>query len=197
MKSQLCTYSTLSSAQFQAWATRLGSKNHMHRKVWDWCFICEALNDSGCLEPGRVGLGFAVGQEPLVSVFNSFGVEVVATDLDTLAAADKGWVQTNQHADNKTVLNLRGLCSADVFDRLTTFEFADMTQIPSRDSGCFDFTWSACAFEHLGSLDAGIDFVFGSLETVKPGGVAVHTTEFNISLEESTLEFGETVIYRR
>lgn len=197
MKSQLCTYTTLSSPEFQTWATRLGSKDHMHRKVWEWCFICEALRDAGCLESGKLGLGFAVGQEPLVSVFNSFGVEVLATDLDTQAASDKGWVQTNQHAENKSSLNRRGLCQAESFDRLTTFEFADMTRIPPGYAGRFDFAWSACAFEHLGSLDAGIDFVFASLDTVKPGGVAVHTTEFNISSEHETVEFGETVIYRR
>ena len=32
---------------------------------------------------------------------------------------------------------------------------------------------------------------------LKPGGVAVHTTEFNLSSNDDTLEAGGTVIYRR
>ena len=36
-----------------------------------------------------------------------------------------------------------------------------------------------------------------STVTVKPGGVAVHTTEFNVSSDEATVEEGGTVIYRR
>lgn len=169
----------------------------MHRKVWEWCFICEALDSHGCLKAGQRGLGFAVGQEPLVSIFNACGAHIVATDLDTADAASKGWIETAQHADNKAALNQRGLCDAAEFERLTGFEFADMTAIPDRYAASFDFTWSACAFEHLGSLDAGIDFVLNSMRTLKPGGIAVHTTEFNVSSELSTVESGATVIYRR
>ncbi|MEO8095823.1 MAG: hypothetical protein ABI632_12955, partial [Pseudolysinimonas sp.] len=57
---------------------------------------------------------------------------------------------------------------------------------------------SSCCFEHLGSLDAGMDFVVNAVEnTLRPGGIAVHTTEFNLSSNEHTVETGDTVIYRR
>jgi SAM-dependent methyltransferase len=197
MKSQICTYSALNSAPYQEWALLFGNANHMHRKIWEWCFICEALKIYGFLTPGKTGLGFAVGQEPLVSVFTAYGATVLATDLDTQAAAGKGWVETAQHADNKAQLNQRGLCSRAEFERLASFEFSDMTDIPDSYADRFDFTWSACAFEHLGSLDAGMDFVLNSMKTLRPGGLAVHTTEFNVSSEEATVDFGETVIYRR
>jgi hypothetical protein len=35
------------------------------------------------------------------------------------------------------------------------------------------------------------------MECLKPGGVAVHTTEFNLSSDDRTLSDGPTVIYRR
>lgn len=35
------------------------------------------------------------------------------------------------------------------------------------------------------------------MECLKPGGIAVHTTEFNVSSNEDTLTEGESVIYRR
>jgi hypothetical protein len=80
---------------------------------------------------------------------------------------------------------------------LTEFEFVDMRKIPGKYSQKFDFTWSACALEHLGSLDAGMDFILESMKTIKPGGVAIHTTEFNVSSEDSTIEIGDTVLYRK
>ena len=72
-----------------------------------------------------------------------------------------------------------------------------MNRIPDDLRG-FDFTWSCCCFEHLGSLEAGIQFVLNSVEkTLRRGGIAVHTTEFNLSSNEDTIEEGHTTIYRR
>ena len=62
----------------------------------------------------------------------------------------------------------------------------------------FDFNWSSCCFEHLGNLEAGVQFVINAVEkTLRVGGVAVHTTEFNLSSNDDTIEEGITVIYRR
>jgi hypothetical protein len=62
----------------------------------------------------------------------------------------------------------------------------------------FDFTWSSCCFEHLGSLAAGMQFVVNSVEkTLRVGGIACHTTEFNVSSNTETVESGGTVIYRK
>lgn len=42
-----------------------------------------------------------------------------------------------------------------------------------------------------------MQFVVNAVEkTLKVGGVAVHTTEFNLSSNEDTVETGDTVIYR-
>lgn len=43
-----------------------------------------------------------------------------------------------------------------------------------------------------------MDFVVNAVEnTLRPGGIAVHKTEFNLSSNEHTVETGDTVIYRR
>ena len=57
--------------------------------------------------------------------------------------------------------------------------------------------WSSCSFEHLGSLEAGLRFVIEGMRLVKPGGFAVHTTEFNVSSNNDTMASGPSVIYRR
>ena len=62
----------------------------------------------------------------------------------------------------------------------------------------YDFCWSSCAFEHLGSIQNGIDFFINSVEkTLKVGGVACHTTELNLTSDIDTLETGGCVLYRK
>jgi hypothetical protein len=70
-----------------------------------------------------------------------------------------------------------------------------MKAIPTDLTG-YDFCWSACALEHLGSLRAGFDFILASLNCLRPGGIAAHTTEFNLGSDSKTLTSGSTVVYR-
>lgn len=56
---------------------------------------------------------------------------------------------------------------------------------------------SACALEHLGSLEAGARFMVDSAKLLKPGGVALHTTEYNVSSIDETVSTGDTVLYRK
>ena len=72
----------------------------------------------------------------------------------------------------------------------------DMNNIPS-DLGAHDFVWSCCALEHLGSLKAGLDFIVNSAKSLRPGGLGIHTTEFNVSSEEKTFESQGLSLYRR
>ena len=71
-----------------------------------------------------------------------------------------------------------------------------MNNIPS-DLRNFDFTWSSCAFEHLGSLEHGLRFVLRQMGCLKPGGFAVHTTEYNVSSNRETVDETQTALFRR
>jgi hypothetical protein len=168
----------------------------MHRKLWEYCFITQALYERGLLTPGRRGLGFAVGQEPLPDLFASLGCEIMATDLATEEAQVRGWTETSQHAGSLEVLNRRGICPPDLFRARVSFRFVDMLHLPD-DLGHYDFLWSSCSLEHLGTLALGEQFIYKSLKYLKPGGVAVHTTEYNLQSNFSTITKGPSVIYRR
>ncbi len=146
------------------------------------------------LRSGRSGLGFAVGLEPLASVFASRGVTVLGTDL---ATDESGWGTTGEHAAAREALWKPELVDRDTFDRNVDFQPADMNNIEDLRSEAYDFVWSSCSFEHLGSLKAGLRFVTDAMRLVKPGGVAVHTTEYNVSSNQETLTSGPNVIYRR
>ena len=80
--------------------------------------------------------------------------------------------------------------------RHVRYRAVDMNAIPD-DLRDFDFTWSSCALEHLGSLDAGAAFVLHQMACLRPGGTAVHTTEYVVSSDTDTVEKGGTVLYRR
>ena len=195
--SGLCTQEQLQSKPFQHWAERLGlAPDHIHRKVWEWCFITQALYERNLLQPGMSGLGFAVGTEPLTSLFCSLGASISATDLATDVAEQKGWVESNQHASRLEYLNARELCDEEQFQKNCSFRHVDMNNIPG-DIGTYDFLWSSCALEHLGSLRFGERFIYNAMNCLNPGGFAVHTTEYNLSSNIFTVGRGKTVLYRR
>jgi hypothetical protein len=85
---------------------------------------------------------------------------------------------------------------ADEFARLVSMEICDMRSDLAhlRD---FDFCWSSCSPVHLGLIRAGLDFIHNSIATLKVGGVAVHTTEYNVSSNEATIEYPNLVLFRR
>ncbi len=198
LTSCLCNEATLLRTDFQDWAERLKEeRGHTHRKIWEYCFICQALSERGMLAPGKRGLGFAVGQEPLSALYASMGINVVATDLFSADAIEGGWIDTNQHADGYSAINKRQICDEKKLREFVEFRNADMNNIDPALGNDFDFIWSACAFEHLGSLDHGIRFVHNAMALLRPGGVAVHTTEFNLSSDDDTVESGATVLYRK
>ena len=168
-----------------------------HRKHWELAAVTQALYERGLLGAGNRGVGFAVGGEPLASMFAAYGVDVLATDLDTRDPRAQAWVEGGQHADNLENLYKDFIVDRESFDRHVRFGYADMGGSWDLPAGSFDFVWSTCSFEHLGSLEAGLDFVVRSSELLRPGGVAVHTTEYNVSSDEATLTKGGTVLYRR
>lgn len=175
----------------------LGHRLQFHRKLWEWVFIFHHLEQAGMLSEGKRGLGFGVGKERLPAVFASRGASVIATDAPAEIGASSGWTDTGQHSDNLAELRFPELVSDELFDARVSHRFVDMNEI-SDDLIDFDFAWSACAFEHLGSLEAGMQFVINSVEkTLKPGGMAVHTSEFNLSSNDATIADGHTVLYRR
>jgi len=202
----MCTEETLMDPVMLAWADRIraawdrtntGAPVLTHRKIWEWVFIIEALHERGMLGHGRRGLGFGVGQDPLAALFASLGCRIVATDIGA-DRAGAGWVESGQHAAGVDALNRDGICDPADFEERVTFRTVDMRAIPADLlRGEFDFAWSACALEHLGSLAAGQEFLLRQMDCLRPRGVAVHTTEFNVGSDRDTVGVGDTVLYRR
>jgi|APCry1669189034_1035192.scaffolds.fasta_scaffold53699_2 hypothetical protein len=195
LRSGICRYEQLDSRTFRGWAAALGEPWHPHRKLWEYCFVVQALEERGFLARNRRGLGFAVGSEPLASFFASRGCSITATDLpaDDVRIAD--WAPTSQWVGAVADLNRRGLCEPQRFARNVRFRPVDMNDIPD-DLVDQDFTWSCCSFEHCGSIELGLRFLLAQMGCLRPGGVAVHTTELNLTSNDRTIDTGPTVIFR-
>lgn len=192
---RICRADDMDDVRFADWAVRLGDTARFSRKLWEFVAIAETLRSLGLLSPGHRGLGFGCGLEPLPAAFAAMGCEILATDLDPEREEAQAWGATGQLTGSLDALNAKGLCPPPAFDRLVSYRDVDMCAIPDELTG-FDFCWSACAFEHLGSIDAGLDFVERSLACLRPGGWAVHTSELLLSAEDETIEDGPTVVFR-
>ena len=181
---------------FSYWTARFHVQMRQHRKLWEFVFICQALWERGALRPGSRGLGFGVGTEPMAALFAAEGCQVVGTDMAPDGASALGWIETQQHALGKEALRKPELCPDDVFEPNVSFRVVDMNHVPDDLTG-FDFCWSSCALEHLGSIEQGLAFIERSLDCLKPGGWAVHTTELNLSSNDDTVDHMGTVLFRR
>ncbi|MET0663792.1 MAG: hypothetical protein ABWZ42_11730 [Ilumatobacteraceae bacterium] len=194
-RSQLASAAQMRTDEYRKWATEMGEPTTVYnRKVWEWAYTMQALQQAQLLSDGHRALGFGCGREPLPAMLARRDVAVVATDQAADGAG--GWAATNQHAESVAALRRPDICDDERFSRLVSFTPADMREIPATLRG-FDIVWSSCAFEHLGSIQAGLDFVLASIDCLRPGGVAVHTTEFDLDGSEPAVDLGAVVLYRR
>jgi SAM-dependent methyltransferase len=197
ISSKACTQADVASPWFVHWCSELHIKPFYHRKLWEFAFTLQAMYEAGLLQQGRRGFGFGCGEEPLPAFFAARGIDTVATDLDPARVAGMGWAETQQHASSRDKLYYPDIVARETFDRHVALAYVDMNNIPVEHDGKFDFCWSICAMEHVGSIELGLRFVKESLRVLKPGGVAIHTTEFNFEDSGHTVDHWMTVLFQR
>jgi 2-polyprenyl-3-methyl-5-hydroxy-6-metoxy-1,4-benzoquinol methylase len=194
--SKACTQADMESDWAAYWCSELKVPLAFHRKLWEFAYVLQALHEHGMIGPQARGLGFGCGEEPIASYLASRGAQVVVTDLAPEDRQSAGWAQSHQHTTHLAQAFQPRLVSEEDFRLNVSLEYVDMNHIPVSLAG-FDYCWSICALEHLGSLTQGLDFVERSISVLKPGGVAVHTTEFNYLNDEETIDNWGTVLYQK
>jgi len=190
------TQADLESDWAAHWCAELKIPVIFHRKVWELVYVLQALHDADLIREGARGLGFGCGREPIASYLASRGIRSTITDLPTGDARRAQWSRNNQHTTERDHAYFNHLVPYSVFDELVEFQPVDMNFIPEHLEG-YDFCWSICAFEHLGSIERGLIFVERAMRVLKPGGLAIHTTEFNFLDDKRTLSYGATVLFQR
>lgn len=190
------TQADIESPWFVYWCKELRTAPIYHRKLWEFAFMLQALYDADLIRPGVKGVGFGCGEEPLASYLASKEMDVLVTDLAPDKAAGLGWRETGQHASTLKNAFDPELVSAEKLHRHVKHAYVDMNEIPDFGEP-FDFCWSICALEHLGSIEKGLSFIKNSLRCLKPGGTAIHTTEFNYFSSTQTIDHWPTVLFQR
>jgi hypothetical protein len=130
---------------------------------------------------GGRGLGFGVGRQPIVPVMLRHGAQLVVSDLCDEDAQAHGWASMQFSHEQSSALG---------------FRFVNMNEIPDDLRG-FDFLWSCGSLEHIGGLEYALRFVENAMACLKPGGIAVHTTEFTLSSNDETFESPGLSFYRQ
>lgn len=190
------TQKDIESPWFVYWCREIKAAPVYHRKLWEFAFTLQALYELNMLQDSRSGIGFGCGEEPLASYFASRGIRATITDLEPERAAKMGWAETGQHTASKESAFFPDIVSHDAFESLISHRYMDMNNLPEFNTQ-YDFCWSICALEHLGSIKKGLAFIENSIKALKPGGVAIHTTEYNYLSEDKTIDNWPTVLFLR
>jgi hypothetical protein len=196
--SNLCNYEDFLKKDYEDFCNLIGEQKKIHRKQWEFYIIYKKLIEHLGVFNLKKGLGFAVGQEVIVPLFLNLNASITASDLDPTDPDSIAWINSNQHIANgfNKYIN-SGYITKELLNTCN-FEFINMNNIPNKFLlNEYDFIWSSCALEHLGSLQNGLNYIIKSLQCLKKGGIAVHTTEFNFKSDDITLETKGCVCYRK
>ena len=193
--SSLCRIEDLIHPDYHAICiNELKEAPRLHRKQWEWALILHVLADRGKLTHGSRGLGFGVGTEPLSSVFAHHGCTILGTDAPA-KVIDAQWISTGQHSHSLDGMHHSNIISYSLFTDQCMFKELDMNSYDQIPDG-YDFHWSSCVIEHLGSIAKAHEFILQSARRLAPGGIGVHTTEFNLSSAIETYDGADTCIFR-
>lgn len=149
---------------FAYWCEALQCLARPHRKLWEFAAVLQAFYEGGVLTPGAKVMGLGVGDEPIPSYLASLGLDVVATDLPGVT--------------NRDLVMRPSMVDGATFDRHVEVSDVDIRRLDDVTLRDFDGIWSCNVINELQSTEAAAEAVIGSMDTLKPGGLAVHTTEF-------------------
>ena len=193
--SDLCRFEDMHSPEYRYICNNIFKLPVIYqRKQWEWIYIYFRLLENKVLENNKKGLGFGVGTEPLAAIFANLGCKILATDAPLENNSE--WIKTGQHSSEIKSLQHKNIISNKEFNNLCSFKTLDMNMHQEIPDG-YDFQWSSCVIEHLGGLDKIINFLLASCRKLNEGGVAVHTTELNLTSNEKTYDHPSCYVFRR
>jgi hypothetical protein len=202
IKSNLCSSEHFYLPDYHHFCYYIKYKPIMHRKIWEYFIINKNLEiHFNNKFYNKKGLGFAVGNEPLVPYFILKKNYITATDISKNNINYKKWFLTNQNIDigfNKYInpKSEKYMLDEETFNSYCEKLYINMNNLPKKiNNNKYDFLWSSCALEHLGSVKKSFDFIIKSLKFLKKGGIAVHTTEYNYISNDKTLITEDCIIF--
>ncbi|MEH2249095.1 hypothetical protein [Nostoc sp.] len=80
LQSKACQQNDIESDWFFYWCQEMKIPVTYHRKLWEFCYILQALYEYDLLTPRRKGLGFGCGEEPLPSILAAYDIAITADE---------------------------------------------------------------------------------------------------------------------
>jgi hypothetical protein len=173
--SQLVSASQFYEERYTHWLAETRLPYGLDRKCWEYTFILHAIDYYVGLKHGMLGLGFGVGKERLPAVMVKHNCSLTITDYIPPGEQAQHW-----EARKIEDLYFDEIISSELLRKNAKFREVNMNHIPDDLVG-FDFLWSTGSLEHIGGHANGLAFVESAMRCLKPGGIAVHTTEFTLT----------------
>lgn len=135
---------------------KTGEKPRLHLKQWEYAQVLRGAYISGKYNDKSIMLGLGCGQEKTIPILAQAAKRVYVTDLYSENAqwdvAKGNAAQLYSTSRNIKVLNM------------------DMRNI-SFENNTFDFIWSICALEHIGTPEEILNTLNEIYKVLKPDGV--------------------------
>ncbi len=147
----------------------LGLPDSQHRKLWEWVHGISGLARLGCLRPSVHALGIAAGHEPVIYWLANRVAKVYATDLyrGSFASSEA----------NPDVLHNPDRYATCPYPRERVHFFPMSGTDISLANETVDLIFSFCSIEHFGSRANSRRSLQEMARVLRPGGVAVVSTE--------------------
>ena len=147
-----------------------------HRKQWEFAMVFHALKSLGLLTPGNTALSMGGGRERLSYAVASHIKQIVITDL-----YEEGTMWDCARTDDPEHFIKSDMPFPVDPTKLTALRM-DMRELQFPDSS-FDFCYSCCAIEHIGSDGDFLEHLNEVHRVLKDGGIYVLTTEMHYGPE--------------
>lgn len=189
--SQLCTAAQFSEAAFKEIGGAMALGIRLHRGIWESVWVASVLASHGSIAPGKRALGLGAQRERVAALLASRAVAVHVVRLtettDPSLSLEHALLQ----------LFYPEIVGLDDFDVLVGMQDGDSLDPVRGLAADHDCVWSVGVLRRLGSVAAVGDFVRRSLDALRPGGIAAHTLDINLSSEaEGGVVDGHLAFYR-
>lgn len=168
---RITTMRDFESEWYLKWKTVFGFSNKIYRKFWEIAVVSETLESQGKLNNGMRGVGFGVGSESATEKFADRVEKILATDLlpDDWHETHKGFFDLGKHPriENRIV-------DMNWIDGASGKGLVEEEQ--------YDFSWSICSMDHCGDVWLTKRFLLNQMNSLKYGGVGIHTAEYTINV---------------
>jgi SAM-dependent methyltransferase len=152
--------------------TELEEQPRLHRKQWEFAQIFRALRRRGFLRANARGLSMGGGVERLLYALARHVRHLTVTDLYESASV---WEGARTDDPDRSV---KASAPFPIDDSRVSARHMDMRALEFAD-GVFDFCYSSCAIEHIGTYDDFLTHLREVRRVLKDDGVYVLTTEFH------------------